>query len=269
MPLVSYQYQVSIAAIFQNEAPYLSEWIDFHHLLGVEHFYLYNNLSNDAWEKTLRPYVRAGLVEVIDWPYESSSAVEWKPIQNKCYEDAVRRAKGETKWLALIDTDEFICPLKDENIPQFLKNYEPYAAVVVWWHCFGTSHVQKLGPGELLIEKLTSCAFKEAPENHHYKTICQPKRVRAIANAHQVRPLMPYKIVNEGKKSPKNGITKEKVQLNHYWTRDIWFMENEKIPRHDRWSGKIGKVNEREKQMSLSVDYAIQAFVPALKKFRD
>jgi hypothetical protein len=31
---------VSIAAIFKDEAHYLREWIEFHNMLGVEHFFL-------------------------------------------------------------------------------------------------------------------------------------------------------------------------------------------------------------------------------------
>ena len=32
------KYQVSICAIFKNEAKYLKEWIEFHKIIGVEHF---------------------------------------------------------------------------------------------------------------------------------------------------------------------------------------------------------------------------------------
>ena len=32
------KYQVSICAIFKDEAPYIKEWIEFHKIVGVEHF---------------------------------------------------------------------------------------------------------------------------------------------------------------------------------------------------------------------------------------
>ena len=44
-------YNVSACAIFQNEAPYLKEWIEYHRLIGVEHFYLYNNGSTDNYDE--------------------------------------------------------------------------------------------------------------------------------------------------------------------------------------------------------------------------
>ena len=37
------KYNVAICAIFKNEEPYIKEWIEFHKIVGVDHFYLYNN----------------------------------------------------------------------------------------------------------------------------------------------------------------------------------------------------------------------------------
>ena len=53
---------LSIAAIYRNEAPYLREWIEFHKLVGVERFFLYNNESTDDHRAVLAPYVEAGIV---------------------------------------------------------------------------------------------------------------------------------------------------------------------------------------------------------------
>lgn len=38
---------LSICAIMKDEGPYLVEWLEFHKLVGVEKFYLYDNSSND------------------------------------------------------------------------------------------------------------------------------------------------------------------------------------------------------------------------------
>ncbi len=39
---------MSLCAIFKDEADYLREWIEFHRIVGVEHFYLYNNSNCSA-----------------------------------------------------------------------------------------------------------------------------------------------------------------------------------------------------------------------------
>ena len=43
---------------FKNEAPYLREWIEFNHIVGVDHFFLYNNNSEDNYEEIIEPYVK-------------------------------------------------------------------------------------------------------------------------------------------------------------------------------------------------------------------
>lgn len=263
-----YEYQISIAAIFQDEAAYLSEWLDYHRMMGVEHFYLYNNLSSDNWEEILEPYINAGIVEVREWPYAADDWEGWKPIQNRCFDDAIAKARGQSKWLALIDTDEFICPLEDVLIPQFLDDYEEYAGVVVWWQCFGTSGVEKLKPGELLIEKLTACAPSQKRSiNGWYKTICQPKRISRVVDVHILLAHYPYNIVDE-KKNRAQELTKTKIQLNHYWSRDRHFLETQKLPRHLRWGNTSDSILEREKAMNLSKDFAILPKAAKLKRWR-
>ena len=44
-------YELGIVAIFRNEAKNLREWIEYHRLAGVEHFWLYNHGSTDNWNE--------------------------------------------------------------------------------------------------------------------------------------------------------------------------------------------------------------------------
>ena len=53
---------LSVCAIYKNEARYLAEWLEFHLLAGVEHFFLYDNNSTDDHREVLAPYLRAGVV---------------------------------------------------------------------------------------------------------------------------------------------------------------------------------------------------------------
>src|SRR5687768_12283024 len=103
----AFKYNLSICAIFQNEGPYLKEWIEYHKLLGVEHFYLYNNFSEDNFKEILEPYIKKGEVELTEWNFTSSNQVEWTKVQCDAYNHAIKKAKNKSKWLALIDLDEF------------------------------------------------------------------------------------------------------------------------------------------------------------------
>ena len=44
------KYTVAVCAIFKNESVFLKEWLEYHLLIGVEHFYLYNNMPISVWQ---------------------------------------------------------------------------------------------------------------------------------------------------------------------------------------------------------------------------
>lgn len=144
------KYNVSICAIFKNEAPYLKEWIEFNHIVGIEHFYLYNNNSEDDYLTVLKPYIKSGLVELIDWPYNQQ--------QMECYMNCIANYSSETKWMGFIDIDEFIVPKSTNSVYEFLKHFEKTAgAVNIYWKLFGTSGRMDRDLSGLVCEDFTVC----------------------------------------------------------------------------------------------------------------
>lgn len=151
--ILSKKYNVSICAIFKNEAPYLREWIEFNHIVGVEHFYLYNNNSEDDYQSILKPYINNGLVTLIQWPYNQK--------QMECYMDCIDEYAHETKWLGFIDIDEFIVPKSNDSIYDFLQPFEKKAGSVnIYWKIFGTSGNMNRNLSGLVSEDFTVCWSK-------------------------------------------------------------------------------------------------------------
>ena len=95
-------HDLSIVAILKCEAPYLKEWLDYHLLAGVDHFYLYDNDSPDNQAEVAAPYVKAGLVDYIP--------ASGKMMQYAVYNDAIKRFRFFSRYFAIIDGDEFIYP---------------------------------------------------------------------------------------------------------------------------------------------------------------
>lgn len=144
------KYNVAICAIFKNEAPYLKEWIEFHRIVGVEHFYLYNNNSEDAYQTVLEPYIKTGLVTMNEWPYNQA--------QMRCYQDCISRFRSETKWLGFIDIDEFVVPKSTDTIYEFLKPFETNrGAVKIYWRLYGTSGKMERDINGLVSEDFVVC----------------------------------------------------------------------------------------------------------------
>lgn len=259
--------QVAICAIFQNEAPYLKEWIEFHRLVGVKHFYLYNNLSTDRYKAVLNPYIKSGVVELIEWPYLSSNVSEWNRIQTDAYRDAIKRSRGNAKWLAILDTDEFLFPVEMDDLGAFLTGYMEYAVVCANWQMYGTSDVEKIFPGHLLIEDLIYKGPEDYPENIHVKSIVRPELVQDICNPHHCI-LKPNQLqVNSNKQSftgPYAHVVINKIRINHYWTRDLDFFHRVKLGRRSKWSDEISL--QRASMINCVEDTTIHKYVPRLKK---
>lgn len=106
------KYFLGVAAIMKNEKPYLKEWLEYHRLQGVEHFYLCDNGSTDGTAAYLEPYVAEGVITYIPLPGVDKQA--------ECYEKIVAGYGRETEWLAFIDLDEFLVPLQDGDMADFL-----------------------------------------------------------------------------------------------------------------------------------------------------
>ena len=150
---VEKKYKVAICGIFKNEARYLKEWLDFHLVVGVSHFYLYNNNSEDDYLSILQPYITSGVVELIDWPKEHS--------QMDAYRDCIKRYSTEAQWIGFIDIDEFVVPNEFDNIYDFLKKYNnKRPAVMIYWKIFGTSGKIDRDYNNLVIEDFTICWHK-------------------------------------------------------------------------------------------------------------
>jgi hypothetical protein len=47
LPPVYFKYYLFIGAIIYNEAEYIAEWIEYHLLVGVQKFYIFDNESTD------------------------------------------------------------------------------------------------------------------------------------------------------------------------------------------------------------------------------
>lgn len=205
--------KLSICAIMKNEGPYLEEWLEFHKLVGVERFYLYDNNSTDNTKDVLSSYVKSEEVIYCYWPE--------KPGQMSAYADCLKKYPTVSEWIAFIDLDEFLFPSIKNDIRKILEDFVDYPAVGVNWLNFGTSGYDKKPEG-LQIENFIKRAKSSFGPNKHVKCIVQPEKT--------VRPLNPHQFVfSQGQavtenKQPINGPWSKhhsikELRINHYTTR--------------------------------------------------
>jgi len=235
----SYQHQLAIGAIFKDEAPYLKEWIEFHKLVGVEHFYLYNNCSTDDFLSVLKPYIDKGIVELIDWPYASSSWENWLyEVQASAYTNCILLAQKKVKWLAIIDIDEFLTPMSSTKVLDILQDYEEFGGVGFNWKLFGHAGLMDLKPNRLLIESLRRTAVQYRSTHYSIKSIVRPEHVKDCHHPHYVTYNDGYFHVNSNKEpnidteGMTNGVYYDRLVINHYWSRTGNYL----ISKLKRWN---------------------------------
>jgi hypothetical protein len=231
-----YPYRLAVCAIFKDEAPWLKEWLTYHHdVLGVDHFYLYNNESSDDYLAVLQPFVDQGLVDLIDWDSQNPAHLAYGPFMDAPWSAAQlgaynhclqKRALGKAQWVAMIDIDEFIVPANGINSFYRLlqKAYSKGRGTVsLQWRMFGTSDVEELAPGEKLTEKLVWRANDDHYLNRHFKSIHRPEAVKfcLVAMADQL---------NQGYSAET--VDPNQVCIHHYWARTNQFcVEKRKISK--------------------------------------
>lgn len=266
---------LAICAIFQNDADYLKEWIEFHKIQGVKHFYLYNNNSQDDFQAVLKRYIKKDEVTLVEWPYtyDDGEHGAWLAIQRAAYMDCINRFGSDMDWLAFIDTDEFLFSPKGKPLPHYLKDYKSYGGVCVNWLNFGTSHIHEIPPGFVMIQLLLQCEDIQETPLYFMKSIVQPKYVQDCKSAH----VFNFKdgkfavTVDENETTGNNHSSElllDKIRINHYWSRTEKYLREYKIPsRQKRRLERTGdKQLEIAEKYNQSLDTAIQQYVPRLRK---
>ncbi len=274
---LNYQYSLCVCAVFKDEAPYFKEWIEYHKLLGVEHFRLYNNDSTDNYLEALEPYIRSGDVTLLEWPSDPHrlGPKEWvQSTQFPALSDAIAHFTGISKWLAIIDIDEFVVPLRHSDLLSFLEEYESEAGVLINWQNFGTSKVQEIPPDKLMIEMLTLRAKEKSSYNYPVKSIVRPERVNLALKAWCPHTWM-YLLPQDGWILPNHqhwklgAIDVNKVRINHYVHKTERFFHEVKIANKERMEGKKMKkeyIRDWKDSCNEVRDTEIFRFVPALRK---
>jgi hypothetical protein len=265
---------LSVCLMYRDEAPYLREWMAFHRLVGVERFFLYDNGSSDEHLNAIAPFIDDGTAVLHDAGTRPQRV--WGH-QIRTYQSCIEEHGSESRWIAFIDTDEFLFSPTGRPLPEVLRQYESAPGVGVNCVWFGSSgHRQR--PDGLVTESYLRRAEKLG--KHAVKSIIDPQRTEHCANSH----LFVYKggalAVNENHEPLESHLspsyTFSQLRINHYYVKS----EEEARERGERWTGILAdfrpithsnwrdwrpKTEEQHAVFNEVYDDAILAYVPALR----
>lgn len=208
------QHYLAVCAIAKDEGDYFREWIEWHRSVGVDKFYIYDNGSADATKQVLQPYIDSGIVEYIPFPGHR--------MQLAAYDDCLLRHRYDVRWLAFIDLDEFIVPVKDGSIPEFLKRFEDRPVVEINWLIYGSGGVKEK-TSEPVMKRFRYHSRYDHPLNRHVKSIIDPRRVYGMIGCHEAARINGKAADSHGNTITRNfkerAPQQDVIRINHYAVR--------------------------------------------------
>lgn len=258
---------LAMCCILKNEDSFFPEWLTYHSLIGFEHFYMYDNESDNKirLHPLVQKYMKAGRITVI--------RIEGTAMQMPAYDHCLQSFGQKNKWIAFFDLDEFICFDNGSDLRPHLASFEPYAAVGVNWRSFGSSgHLKR--PEGLVIENYTE-VLPPANRDLHIKSIVQPAKVTKTAdNPHAFYPVKGFWAVNTSHTPAHSGnylapLQETNIHLNHYITKSQQDYEAKRIRgRADTGKGITVQYNNFYNTFCRpgTPNSTILRFVPQVKK---
>ena len=131
-------YQLSVGAMFKNESHCLREWIEHYLFHGVEHFYLIDDGSTDNFLKVIEPYLSKGLITLFHAKWD-----RYKQRQTDMYCHYIHPHLKETKWLLMVDLDEFMWSPYNIDLRKVLVLCEAHCQIQVEHTLFGSNGHEK------------------------------------------------------------------------------------------------------------------------------
>ncbi|WP_300909082.1 glycosyltransferase family 2 protein [uncultured Desulfovibrio sp.] len=271
----------AVCLIAKDEEYYLKEWCEYHLRIGFDSIIIYDNGSKIPIKKFLKIYIDMGRVIVHEAP--------GKFEQEKVYTSCIHTYKKRYKWIAFIDSDEFLFPKQTDNIKIFLAEYECYGGVVANWVNFGTSGLLKRKDNSQIFNFILT----DGAESSTIKSIVQPARVERygvhgaiFSDGHYAVSTDHVPLHDDCYSSP---FINDKIQINHYFFRswedyerkarrwiDLGIIKNattfeEEQKKYTKPSFELMKfyVSIKNKQIQCTVENQEQMNISSVKNFAE
>lgn len=259
-------HYLSLCLIIKDENPYLLEWLAYYRLVGVEHFYIYDNDS-------ARPV--ADFLANLPPELVSIQTICGPEQQIPAYNQALEKLKDQTRWLGFVDMDEFVVPLQGRDLRAVLAEFEDYAGLAIPWTMYGSSG-HRHRPAGLVMENYLHRYPGSLPGWHNIiKCFVNPAQIVEVIDPHRFLPEPGKFLVTEDHVPVPPGATRairscRKIRLNHYFFRsEEEYREKLQRGRADRADAQSRynfELFERQCQAATLLDPVMLPFVPGVRE---
>lgn len=209
--------QIGITSVQRDRAPWIKEWIAFHHLVGFNKFYIFVHQSSDGTKEIL---------DGLKSKFDITTVVvneDTTTLQFDCNQYSCDHFLNKTDWMAFIDGDEFLFPTSKNTMEEALSEFsgKKISAIGVYWSCFGSSNFET-EPDGLITQNYKKRAGDGYVNNRHIKSIIRGKNkvpIKVGKSAHLFDT--PHGTYDENLRLIENGLTDyqptyNKFRINHY-----------------------------------------------------
>ncbi|XP_038065868.1 uncharacterized protein LOC119735964 [Patiria miniata] len=147
---------LSVCTMVRDMDNFMSDWLDYHKFVGVEHAYIYDNAPEDLslLRETVKEHIESGFVTVIPWSHRSSQEKSYLEVQIAHENDCLWRHRYNSHWMIKIDVDEYIQPMNPSmsKIPEYLRDphLDHVGAVRLQNWFFGRPNLTEFAPGSII-----------------------------------------------------------------------------------------------------------------------
>lgn len=155
-------YKLCIVTLFRNESHSIKEWIEHYLSRGVEHFYLIDDSSTDNYLAEIQEYLDKGFISlfIAEWP-------RYLGRQRDMYNHYVLPKLNETKWLLVVDMDEYMWTPNSLLLTSMLDQAKDIAQIQVEHTLYGSNgHITQ--PKKIVESFTKRSSLHPTPSNRKY-----------------------------------------------------------------------------------------------------
>lgn len=227
--------KIAVCLIIKNENLYLEEWLDHYRKLGVDHFFIYDNLSEIP--------VSYYLSSVGNDDYGDTTVIRWEDTkyksQSRAYMDCCRN-NSHYDYIGFIDSDELYYSKSmdiKKDFEDLRERFGYFNGLGLYWRMYGANPA--------VDERQPMFKYTQWYPHHLIKSFVNPKVVRDFPDPHKASITSGDYINEAGSKiiSPIGQHTSDNIYIKHVWCKSLeeW---KQKIARGDANTREINRTME-------------------------